>query len=315
MMRRFLTLGCVLALAFPLVACDGGDEPMDDAGTGTDSGPMMVDLDPVGTGEVGMPLMAADFSCLGSATAPAGGTDQTFTVTAEDFFSGEIVEGLTVHFFPDNVVTEGCTGTCQTLTTDASGQASVTAPGGGWYAYRIQAGEATHMSLPESYVTAVQINEEAPTDAGNETLNAVRQSTITTLTSVLLINQQVGTSIVTGLLYDCNGDAVANARVRVFAGGEEVTFGRASTGPKSFYFNGESFPNATQSETNVDGLYGAGNIAIPGDGQLRIELWGVLEEGGEMQMLGCETADAVADGITIVNVGPTRSDGPSGCSG
>ena len=315
MVHRRTLLGCALALAFPLTACDSDPDPMD-GGTGeTDSGSMMgTPPPPVGTGEEGMPLAAADYSCRGSVTAPAGGADVTFTATAEDFQSGMIVEGLTVHFFPDNTVVDGCTGSCQMLTTDASGQASVTAPEGGWYAYRIVGGEATHNSVAETFVTAIQVNEAAAEAGGEVTLNAVRQTTVNLLTSVAIIQPQPGTATLSGQIADCAGDAVANARIRVFdSTGAMVELGSRSTGPKVAYFNGAgTLPDTTATESSVSGLYALGNIPT---GAVRVETWGVVSEGGDMEMLGCERVEAVADGITIINVGPTRSDGPSDCSG
>lgn len=316
-MRRLWMLGCVLSLAFGLMACGGDPDPDPDSGTpDVDSGPVVVpEPPPIGIGAMRTTLTPANLACRGSATAPTAGADSTFDLLAQDFFSDMPVEGLTIHLFPSNTVAEGCTGDCVEVTSGADGTAEVTAPENGWYAYRIEAGTGTHNSIPEEYVEAVQYNEAAPAAGETATLAAVRQSTVNTLTSVLLINQQPGTAIVTGIIADCDGEAIANARVRIFDSNGEITLGTDRNGPKSFYFNGMSFPNASERETNVDGLYGAGNIPIPADGQIRVEMWGVTAEGSPSEMLGCEQVQAVADGLTIINVGPTRSDGPTGCSG
>lgn len=316
-MRRLWMVGSVLSLAFGIVACDGDPDPDPDSGTPeVDSGPVVTNPPPIGIGAMRTTLTAANLECRGTRSAPAAGAASSFNLFARDFFPPNMfVEGLTIHFFPDNVVEVDCSGSCIEVTSDAAGLAEVTGSEGGWYAYRIEAGTATHNSIPEEYVAAVQYNEVTPAAAGMGTMNAVRQSTVNTLTSLLLINQQPGTAIVTGTITDCDEESIANARVRIFDSSGEIVLGTDRNGPKSFYFNGDAFPNANERETNVDGLYGAGNIPIPANGQIRVELWGVITEGGEPEMLGCEEVGAVADGLTIINVGPTRSDGPSGCSG
>ncbi|MFK7990046.1 MAG: hypothetical protein AB8I08_28770 [Sandaracinaceae bacterium] len=323
MIRRTTLLGCVLALALPIVGCDSDPDPVDggggtDAGGDTDAG-MTTELpDPVTIQDSAMMATAADYACRGTAVAPTAGADVSFTIEARDFFESEfVVEGLTVDFFPDGVVTDGCTGTCMSTTTDASGQATVMAGEGGWFAYRISAGDGQRVgpdapTETDAYVSAVQVNEVTPAASETSTLNAVRASTITTVGSIAGLVPQPGTAIVTGTAEDCAGNAVQNAQLRVFNAAGEIEFGSASSGPRRFYFVG-SIPNSMRSASTENGLFGAGNL--PADGPLRVEVWGVPAAGGELELLGCEMVEPVADGISIVTVGGVRSDGPTDCSG
>jgi len=89
--------------------------------------------------------------------------------------------------------------------------------------------------------------------------------------------------------------------------------------PAYRYFNGISFPSATQPYTNVDGLYAAANMPVPattdGNGKIRVEAWEDHVGGMDTpRMWGCEEVNVFADGVTIINVRPFRSDGPHDCS-
>lgn len=320
MKRTWMILGCTLALGLGSSACDE-TPPATDSGIGTDSGggedAGTTPGAAIGFGADRMTLTAADYSCRDAVTAPTAGAEVTFDVAAEDFFNGMPVGGLMVQFFPDNVVSlDGtCTGTCQAVTTGADGTASVMAPEGAWYGYRIQAGSGTVAGAPSDYIQVVQYNEVSPAAAGSATLNAVSMSTQNTITALLSVQQQPGNGILTGQLSDCGGENIANANIRIFDSSGEIAFGTGRMDTKPFYFNGMSTPAAREVMTNVDGLYGVANVVIPSDNVVRVELWGSLTDGGAQEMLGCENVAVVADGITVINVGPTRSDGPTGCSG
>ncbi len=313
-------LGWSLVCALALGACDGGNS-VPDAGTDAGGPPApAVQVVTMRDGD-GNPTEfgPANFGCRGSVTAPSGSGDVTFTVTAKDFFDGNPVEGLMVQFFPDGMPTldQTCTGMCQAVTTDASGQASVMGSEGAWYAYRVLPGSGIDNGTPSDYIGVVQFNEETPADGGNGTLNVVKGSTRDSILLLLGVSQEDGTAVVTGEVLDCDGAPVSNATVRVFDSSGEIPLGFARSGPRAFYFNGASSPTprGAQRMTNNDGLFGAANVPLPSDNQLRVETWGALTEGGQPEMLGCEQIQVGADGITIINVGGTRSDGPSGCSG
>lgn len=318
MKRLWWSLVCLLALGVAS-ACDNGDNGEMDAGRdagggGEDSGPPPT---PIVLATDGDDQVAPDFTSCQPRTAPAGSGDSTFTVTAEDFFDNNPVEGLQVQFFPDNTPSlDGtCTGTCQAVTTNASGQATVMGSAGAWYAYRVLAGEGINTGTPADYIGVVQVNEETPEDGGDATLNVVKNMTRNLILSLLGVSAEDDTAVVTGVASDCQGRDLANVTLRIFDSTGEIDLGFASTGPRAFYFDGNSTPSGRQRLTNTDGLYGAANVPLPADNTLRVELWGTLTEGGSPEMLGCETVQVGADGITIINVGPTRTDGPSGCSG
>lgn len=317
MNRLWWCLVCVLALGVAS-ACDNGGNGDPDAGTdagggGEDSGP---EPTPVVMATEGDTQVPADYSC--SPAAPTASGDSTFTITAEDFLDGGPVEGLTVHFFADNMPSlDGtCTGTCQSVTTDSMGQATVMGSAGGWYAYRVLAGEGILAGTPSDYLGVVQVNEVTPADGGESGLNVVKVSSRQLILGLLGVSAEDNTIVVTGQASDCMGRPVSNATLRVFDSSGEVELGFTSSGPRAFYFNGSSVPLGAQRDTNTDGLYGAANVPIPTDNQVRVELWGTTTEGGSPEILGCENVQVSSvDALTIINMGPMRSDAPAGCSG
>jgi hypothetical protein len=327
MKRLWWSLVCVLALG--VSACDGGSTQADSGPPEVDSGPEIVPAvlasvyatrtNPT-TGREETYLaeqVPADFECTPS--EPAGSGDSTFTVRAVDFQDEFAVEGLTVQFFPDNNPTldGSCDAPCQEVTTDAAGEATVTDTAGSWYAYRVIAGPGTNVTSgsPSEFIGVVQLNEVAPESGGSANLNVVREGTRDNIILLLGTSSEEGTAVVTGQASDCTGRQLANATLRIFDSAGEIDAGFASSGPREFYFNGDSFPLGRQRVTNSDGLYGTANIPLPTDNTLRVELWGAKTEGGTPEMLGCESVRVGADSITIVNIGPTRADGPSDCSG
>ncbi len=308
MKRLWWSLVCVLALGIA-TGCDDNGTNETDAGP-PDGGTQ--EPAPALKAAEGGELVDPDFSC--EPTAPMAGDEATFTVQADDFFTGDPVEGLTVHFFPNNMPSsdQSCDAPCQSVTTNASGQATVMGNAGAWYAYRVLAGEGTSGGDPKDYIGVVQVNEISPEEGGNTTLNVVNTGTRNTILGFLSISQVEGTAVVTGQALDCQGRPLANARVRLFDANGEITLSN-DTPTRSFYF-ASGLPAARQSETNTDGLYGATNITLPADGRVRVETWGVREGDTEPTIIGCEWVQIGADGITIINVGPKRSDGPTDCS-
>lgn len=240
----------------------------------------------------------------------------SFTGAVTDFQNSMPVENLVVHFFPDNIVAPGCTGSCIEVTSDAMGNVPVMDNEGSWYAYRLQAGMGAQAGAPREYIEVVQFNEAAPGAGGSENLNAVQAATRNTIVTLLGLGQEEGTATITGVLSDCGGNSIANATIRAFNDSGEIALPlRGRTGTRQFYFGDTNLPAASQEFTNFNGLYGATNLPIPASGSIRIELWGSLTDGGAPEMLGCENVPVTAGGIVILNVGPTRSDGPTTCSG
>ena len=326
MKRTWMILGCALALGMGLTACDDGGtpDPTDSGVTPEEDGSMMMMEDsgpgpstPVVMAFDGTDEVPADLSCRGSRTAPTGSGASTFTATADNFGASGTVDDLTVQFFPDNMPTADgtCTGTCQEVTTGPDGAATFMGEAGAWYAYRILAGEGqiNGGAAMGAFVQVVQVNEIAPDDGGNTSLNAVSMSTLNTFTALLSVSQDATNGLITGQSFDCMGRPLVNANVRVFDDSGQIPFGTSRGDTKDFYFSGSQVPQASARRTAADGLYGASNIPIPADGTIRVGIYGTLEEGGAQELIGCETVRVDEGTITILNVGPERSDGPSGC--
>ena len=320
MTKNWMSFAVVAALALGVGCGDDDGDTTTDTMTGEDGGSLHPFQEPdlpeasLGEGGVGRPFAdttsPADFSCLTTATEPAGGDDVTFSLEIREFNSGMAFEGLDVCFFPDNNVSlSGCTG--QMVTTDASGNVSVTAPEGGWYAYRVFPNEMGSSST--NIQDSIQINEVAPGEGASAGANSVSEGTLGLIPAVLGFMAVPDTALIAGTVQDCAGDPVYGAITRMYDGGTLIAEGERNVDPKYRYFNGENFPSPTNRWTHVDGLYAAGNIPVAsGGGTITVEVWGELD--GEFQVIGCEEVPALPNAISIVNVGPLRSDGPT-CPG
>ncbi|MAQ16865.1 MAG: hypothetical protein CMN30_18990 [Sandaracinus sp.] len=322
------SMAVAMALAVGAFGCgdDDGDgtTPTEDMGTGgtdmevpaggfpgtTPAGLPAYALGEGVSGTMAMTTSAADYSCAGSRTAPAGGADATFTMEIREFRGGTAVEGLCVKFFPDNVVDLGAD--CDPgsdFVTDASGNISVTAPAGGWYSYRV------FPSASDEIVDSFQINELAPADGGTNDGISVAESTLRLIPAVLGVQAATGTTLVAGTAQDCNGEPVYGAIAAIYR--EDGTFiaeAGGNTSPKYRFFDGDGTPSTAQRWTHVDGLFGGINMPVDAGGEnLLVELWG-MNDAGELEVIGCETVPAAPDAVAIVNVGPLRADGPT-CPG
>ncbi len=331
MSKRWMILGVALALA--LVGCDDGDGGTDsgppdgtDAGPpdGTDAGP------PAGGPAVGKgmdlgALAAADYSCLGMRAAPTAGAEVTFTGQLNSFSSGAAVADLQVQVYPANMVDVGgaCGAGCQMATTDAMGQFSAMAPADGWFAYRVLGGQGTPGGgTPMPFLTTIQFNEPAPAAAGETVgLTTIDQGTRDSIVLLLGTNADPLRTTVVGTIEDCAGDPIANVDLRIFGSAGEVTTMTSGSNDREFYFNGggamdppaATIPETRRRATNVDGLYGLANLDVPGDSAYRVEAWGSTTDGEAPVLLGCEQVQVAPDSVTIINIGPLRSDAPSGC--
>ncbi len=324
--RKLVGMG-ILAGALGLAGC-GDDDGGSDAGGGgtdgggTDAGPMDPDLPLAQVGDDISPddpqaidpatAMPADFSCVGSVTAPADdGAEISFTLTMEDFQEGNPVPDVCVEFYPDNTLDTD--DTCDGMTTDEEGNITVMDNAGSWYAYRVF--PHTGPTPATTVVGSVQYNEASPdSDGGDATGNSVSQATINLIPTVLGFRRAEGTAVLAGTLSDCNDDPVYGTIIRVYSpDGTLIAEGRRQSEPHFRYFDGDDFPNGSQPWSHRDGLYAAANLPVS-DMPVFVELWGRTAEGAPLELLGCETARLFADTVTILNVGPKRSDGPT-CPG
>ncbi|HJL20362.1 MAG TPA: hypothetical protein RMH99_32140 [Sandaracinaceae bacterium LLY-WYZ-13_1] len=318
--KAWTTLGCAVLLGAMLGACDGDDGEMDAGGGGeTDAGPI-ADLPPSEAyteneaDEIFEPA-TIDWGCLGARTQPEPGAEIEATFELRDFQDGFEVDGVEVWLFSDNTIADRCDGaSCQSFTTDADGNATVTVPANGWYAYRVL--PKMGPTRGETVFGVFQYNEPAPASEGG-TLDgqSVSGSTIDLIPALLGINREPGRAIVAGQVRDCGGANVANAIVRIYdPDGAFVEPGELNADPHYHYFNGDAannLPDQLAEHTAPDGLYVAPQIPAEDDRPYRMEAWATVD--GELIRVSCETARIFSDAVTILNLEPMRADAPAAC--
>jgi hypothetical protein len=310
-------LGILLALA--ATACGGGGggtdaaTPRDTNATTDDAGPTPSIL-PAPTQALG--TTPADFACRGSATAPTPGDMIPVTMSLLSFGQdGDHAPDVRVCFCADNVLSPeaiagtGC-GACQDGTSSTTGEVSFMARAGGWYAYRVFA----HMGPTSrtTFLDSAQVNETAPMTAGGTIDgNAVSALTANTIPAAELISRTPGSTTIAGRVLDCDGP-IRGAIIRAFhADGSEIPEG-VNVGDSHYrFFNGTESPDSNATFTAGDGLYITANVIAASAGEvIRVETWANVD--GVDAQIGCEAISIFPNGISIVNVGPMRSDYPAG---
>lgn len=303
------------------IGCGGGNGSPDGGGGGADAseqdgGPTGPELPVLRSGTLEDPTASpAVMTCLGSRTQPTPGGDVDVTMNLLFFSGGTPARGVDVWFFRDNVIRDTCeAGVCQMGTSSTEdGTLTFTGSASGWYAYRVF--EHDGPTSGTSVVDSVQYNEPAPATAGAVDGNAVELSTVNLIPALLGGPRTPGTALIAGRVMDCEETSLRGATIRMYDGDTLIAEGEPVQAPHYRYFNGDSTPDAEGTHTHVDGLYAAVNIPIPtgADGLLRVEAWGRPSDespaGGER--IGCEAMRAFADAVTIINVGPERSDYPT----
>jgi len=269
---------------------------------------------------------AADRACTASNVRPPETTAEiAVAMTVRDFESGNPVDDVMVQFYRDNELpipvggTFACpAGTCQLGTSNAVG----VVPGvmdavNSWYASFINGRIGpTPASTP---VDTAEYNQPASATVVGTT---VAQSTLSIIPTVLGLSRQSGTAIVTGTAYDCADEPVRGVLLRMFREDADINTATgdsliADTGTRTGfgyrYFNGDGFPDGDQAYTNIDGLFLAANVLV--DAPLRVEAWynAGTAAAPDPQLWGCERIRVFPDGVTIVNIRPTRSD-ITGCT-
>lgn len=269
------------------------------------------------TGETG--ATPADFACRGTQTAPEQGTATTVNFRLAVFGQdGQVARNTRVQFFADNLIRDTCAAPeCQEFTTGMDGTAAgITVNGGGWYAYRVFENRMGGTAATR-YTDSVQYNEIPPAAGGEIEGNAVAFSTIDLIPLSLGLEREPGTTILAGRVQDCDGADVGGAFVRAFRndGTEILDAGETSSlGPHYRYFRrigDDSNPSNEQLYTNYEGLYAAMNIPVSTE-LIRVETWGLRAGDTAPVLLGCEGVRTLADGVTIINVQPLRTDYEAG---
>lgn len=324
MIRRGYSLGCVLAvLGLVTMGCDNSTA----TDAGVDSGSLdggNVDSGPVDSGPAspvlmafdGTDLIAADLTCLGTRTAPTPGAAMDFPVrTVARGVTDAPAPNVTVQLFASNMVPnddDTCGTGCVPFTSDASGLGTINLLEDAWFAYRV-------IGIPMMTKTVVAYNDD--TDLSAYTTGATEAIEFSQIGQALFdaaigagsVTVQDGTGQITGDVYDCAGNELVNARLRVFSPSAEIVGGTARTGPRYVYWApGGVFPSATLTATTTEGRYAGANI--PWEATIRVEMWGVIVEGEAESMIACEEIGGAGDRLTLLNISPARSDGPSTCS-
>jgi hypothetical protein len=311
------TSATALAFACVAAACGGSTTPSD-AGASDAGQPPLPQLDPLAAYEetaTEYVPRTLDYACLGTLTQPTGGAAVSTTFQLRDFQNDFAVDQTEVWLFSDNEIADSCDPpNCQSVTTNVMGDATVSLPSDGWVAYRVL--PKMGLSRMTTVFAVFQYNFPIPSEAGGAvTGNSVSGSTIDLIPATLGISRTEGLALIAGRVRDCAGNSVENAILRVYdPTGAPLLEGEANDDPHFHYFSGEverNLPNLAQLHTSPDGLYVLIQIPVTNDGRYRIEAWGNLD--GEPTLISCEAARIFPDAVTIVNLNPTRADGPEAC--
>ncbi|MCC6873776.1 MAG: hypothetical protein IT378_05635 [Sandaracinaceae bacterium] len=307
---------------------DSGNGGTDGGGGGTDGGGGDTDgggPEPLPTLRAwdGSNMVAADLSCLGMLTAPAAGADTTYPVRiVARGVADEIAPNRIFRIYTDNVVPtdDSCGANCIELTADGTGMQSVMLPADAWIAYQV----IENAGAPGATLTTLQINKATAmsdfngsgTDPGEALeLSAITGAIFSSALGAANIMRQEGTVIFTGTTRDCAGNELIGAEARVFGAGGQIMSGRDRTGPRIVYWNDDGpaglLPSPSRTFTSNQGRYAGANL--PSGGTLRVEIWAVTTDGAQPSRIGCEEIAAIDNSVYVLDVGPTRMDGPTAC--
>lgn len=311
-MNKRMFLGCFLAVG---VGC-GSTPPADDAAVvqptdaamGVDTGSChATDAGAVAPPPALMVPAAAtlDMSCLGTATRPVGGAATSAQIAVTEYLSMAAVGATTVEVFQDAVITGTCTAPgCVSGMTDAAGHVTVSRAAGGWVGLHL---------LPSTDTAEVYAYNQAwPTTAGADfATNGFSSSSVSLVSSLLGRTLQTATAgAISGQANDCMGNHLTGAEARVFHGADQIVTGPSCdrTSPRITGLEGTS--PTRLGFTGSGGTFVGANVPA-GDGY-HVELWGVTTTGGTEELIACEEGQVVAGGITVLVMGPLRSDYPAG---
>ena len=186
---------------------------------------------------------------------------------------------------------------------------------GGWFAYRIGAGAI--ISSSASVLTA-GYSRIAPLPGGSIELPVVSRATLGLIPTLYMRTRVAGRAVLLGTIVDCAGEPVRGAVVHLFQGDVEITSGPGAMDTFFGYFNGSRSPAPTATHTNYDGIFAGANLLPSADASpVRVELRGVVEDGGDPVLLACEEVGLFGDGASLARLEPLRSDYRSGhgCDG
>jgi len=229
-----------------------------------------------------------------------------------DFFDASPIEGLTVETFADNALRASCGGACDSQISGPMGQLVFVDEAGSWFSYRVRAGEGAVSGTTTRYVETSEINAIVPRTGEPALITPFASSTRDTIVTLIGAPVRDDTALLMGTFEDCEERPVANAVVRLFDDAGEIPLSFGRDGARAFFFNGDSFPSASETSTQVDGLFGVANVPLRG-GAIRVEVWGSTSPGAPAELLGCEQIRASEAGVGLARVPPLRRRSPGAC--
>lgn len=307
---------------------DAGPGPdAGDAGDPSDAGPPP-DAGPSDGGVSDLPMLEAnapgdattpavpDLSCLGARTGPIAGPTVDFDVRVDEFLGAARGDGLTVEIFAGNALPADLTCGPGCARSVASGEALVSLSGmeGSWFAWRVLPRGG---STPEERtVLTWQVNEVVPAMSEAQQIYFWTESGMESVRNSFTGATRAGTDIIAGTVTDCADNELIHAEIRVFDDSGRVITGDGAADGHFAALRLDPFGwDGTIQLTVAGGNYAYGNVRPSGSGRVRVEAWGRPAADGPEVMLSCEEAVLYGNGLLVLNLGPTRSDGPSDCSG
>lgn len=325
MRSRELFLASLAAVGGLSVGCGSTPAPADAFTPSSDDAyvapgedaPMPSGMARVAIGTMAMP-MPANTACVGMGTAPMAGAAVMANVEVEaiSLMSFPVVNAP-IELYPGDTVRATCDGDCVMAMTNATGVASVSLPGGGWFGYRLPAAGTGMMAN----VPVLGYFYTFPATAGEtETVTAIGTVAANLVASGLNRELTADTSAVSGSVRDCDEETVANVQIRFFRGATEICPGGCPaddvTMPRITGLSDSTIPaRSPDGLTRYAGRF-AGIVPAAG-GAVRIEAWGVTTEGGAAELIGCEEVLVEGGTVTVAVIPPLRNDyaAGSGCAG
>lgn len=251
------------------------------------------------------PERAPDLSCLGARSEPPPSDDgPEFRVEVRDFQLESRLANLRVHAFFGAAPLGACAAPgCLNVTTDALGAATL----------RGQPGSTLRVEVPAERrgdndalnpARSVHLGVRVPAAGAPLALAAISEATRRYLPQNAGLAVTPGDAQLMGVARDCAGEAIKNARVRVFdAQGAEVTLG--ATGPGAAYTNVLHRPDRAQLATSFNGQFVVVNL--PPGPSYRVEAWGRVEGETAARRVSCAVLPTWPEAVTLRDLPPLRS--------
>jgi hypothetical protein len=334
-MSKRLAMVCALAIG---VGCnngggsnDSGVTPPDDMGGGPGNDAACVGGD--GGVPTYMPLAVPmadtiDLSCRGHATIPMGGASTMATLAINEYLSSSTpITATMVDVWTNDMIGMGACSApnCTTVMTDMMGHATLSAPLNGLVAYHIYASSSTAEVLAYGMPWAPNMGTVTTAGFASTTINTVSALLGRTFRPTCHMDADCpggaagscsggfcpyNGGAVSGQVTDCMGHDLQYAEARVYMGTTRIMTGPTCdrNSPRITGLDGTAPVHSTL--TGSGGTFVGANV--PASDSYRVEVWGVQPGMTSAQLIGCEEGRVVAGGITVLAIGPLRSDYAAG---